>query len=397
MRSEPTVVSLFTGCGGVDLGFEAAGFRVVCAVEKEAWACATLRHNHPKLLVLGPPDYEGRVENLSGEDIFTAAKLHKGDIDVVVGGPPCQPFSQAATQRFLKTDPRFKRRGFADELRGTLLFHFVRLVLELEPRAFLLENVPGIISMDDGVQLELALAELRAAGFSISQPGVLEAADYGVPQFRKRMVLWGSRTIDEPRLPERTHGKCDDLFATGKEAYTTVAHALVDLDPSTANHITRDHKAISLARYKKLRFGERDTLGRADRLDPYRPSKTVIAGGISGGGRSHLHPFVARTLSVRECARLQTFPDSFIFRGSTARQFTQVGNAVPPLLGEHLARQILAQEFGATATQSLRHAIGIENRGSIEELAAVLLKQALAERPDWVYRSHKPRLVHAGT
>lgn len=103
------------------------------------------------------------------------------------------------------------------------------------------------------------------------------------------------------------------------------------------NHVTREHNAGSIARYMRLEYGGRDHLGRVDRLDPALPSKTVIAGGTKGGGRSHLHPYYPRTLSVRECARLQTFPDSYEFLGPVARQFTQVGNAVPPLLAYKLA------------------------------------------------------------
>ena len=115
------------------------------------------------------------------------------------------------------------------------------------------------------------------------------------------------------------------------------------------NHVTREHKAESVIRYIELKYGERDRLGRVDRLDPNLPAKTVIAGGSKGGGRSHLHPLIPRTLSVRESARLQTFPDSFIFCGSPARGFTQVGNAVPPLLALKLARALCTKIYGIKA------------------------------------------------
>jgi len=111
------------------------------------------------------------------------------------------------------------------------------------------------------------------------------------------------------------------------------------------NHVTREHSAGSVLRYMMLNYGERDKLGRVDRLDPNLPSKTVIAGGSSGGGRSHLHPYIPRTLSVRECARIQTFPDDYIFKGPVARQFTQVGNAVPPVLGSQLGTAIFKSFF----------------------------------------------------
>ncbi|MDD4026338.1 MAG: DNA cytosine methyltransferase, partial [Kiritimatiellae bacterium] len=103
------------------------------------------------------------------------------------------------------------------------------------------------------------------------------------------------------------------------------------------NHVTREHNVKSIERYMRLGFGKRDKLGRVDRLDPFRPSKTIIAGGTGGGGRSHLHPYIPRTMSVRECARLQTFPDKHFFTGPVARQFTQVGNAVPPVLAYEIA------------------------------------------------------------
>jgi DNA (cytosine-5)-methyltransferase 1 len=111
------------------------------------------------------------------------------------------------------------------------------------------------------------------------------------------------------------------------------------------NNETRDHKAESILRYMKLDYGQRDQLGRVDRLDPALPSKTVIAGGTKGGGRSHLHPEIPRTLSVRESARLQTFPEDFVFLGPTARQFTQVGNAVPPVLAAQIGISVLNSYF----------------------------------------------------
>jgi DNA (cytosine-5)-methyltransferase 1 len=111
------------------------------------------------------------------------------------------------------------------------------------------------------------------------------------------------------------------------------------------NHETRRHKVGSIARYMALDYGQRDHLGRVDRLTPDKPSKTVIAGGTNGGGRSHLHPEIPRTLSVRECARLQTFPDRYAFVGPTARQFTQVGNAVPPVLAAEVATRLVKAYF----------------------------------------------------
>ena len=137
-------------------------------------------------------------------------------------------------------------------------------------------------------------------------------------------------------------GIIDGSFQFPQKQFSTVSSgkALEKSVEGLANNETREHKAESIERYMKLDYGERDKLGRVDRLNPMLPSKTVIAGGTKGGGRSHLHPYIPRTMSVRECARLQTFPDDFVFTGSPARQFTQVGNAVPPILAYQLAGQI---------------------------------------------------------
>ena len=138
------------------------------------------------------------------------------------------------------------------------------------------------------------------------------------------MGVRGGHSFEYP-APSPRPAVCGAVFGRGLEG--------------ALNHETRKHTAESVIRYARLPYGARDKTGRVDRLDPCRPSKTVIAGGAKGGGRSHLHPF-PRTISVRECARLQTFPDSHTFAGATARQFTQVGNAVPPVLAQKIAMQI---------------------------------------------------------
>lgn len=186
---------------------------------------------------------------------------------------------------------------------------------------------------DTDGRIKQALDSLVADGYSITEPRVLNAANYGVPQNRMRWIVAGTRTNSKIILPEPLNSvtPCGSVFLRPLE--------------NAKNHITREHTAKSIGRYMKLPYGGRDKLGRVDRLDPRLPSKTVIAGGTKGGGRSHLHPFSPRTLSVRECARLQTFPDSYIFTGANARQFTQVGNAVPPLLAYKLAMAIKKSVF----------------------------------------------------
>lgn len=327
------IVSFFTGCGGMDLGFEAVGFEHKAAFEFNEIFCKTLRVNRPKWKVFGPPYHNGDVSKTS-EIIEQLSPVIDAPFEgVFVGGPPCQPFSIAANQRFSKSGDNFKRVGFAHAKNGNLLFNFVELVVHFQPAAFVIENVPGLRDLDGGEQLNEAIEMLEAAGYNVEEPEVWDAADYGVPQFRQRMFVVGSRLPGAFEMPKKR-----DHIGAGS--------VLSELPgPDALNHETRRHKVDSVARYMVLDYGKRDQLGRVDRLTPSRPSKTVIAGGTNGGGRSHLHPEIPRTLSVRECARLQTFPDNYKFIGPTARQFTQVGNAVPPLLAAKLATQIAKAFF----------------------------------------------------
>jgi DNA (cytosine-5)-methyltransferase 1 len=244
------------------------------------------------------------------------------------GGPPCQPFSIAANQRFSKDSDNFKRQGFDDEEKGALLFDYLWHIKRFLPKVFLIENVAGIADCDENGKTQIALDEIANLGYVISAPKVINAAYYGVPQNRMRWIIIGTRvgkTINFP-MPNDYVSTCYSTFGRGTDG--------------VENHQTRAHSSESVGRYMQLEYGARDQLGRVDRLNPCLPSKTVIAGGTKGGGRSHLHPYSPRTISARECARLQTFPDEYVFTGSTARQFTQVGNAVPPLLAYKIAMQI---------------------------------------------------------
>lgn len=328
--NEIPVVSFFSGAGGLDLGFEAAGFRHSLLVEKVPLFCKTLTHNRSGWEVISGDvsNEEEMVEEI--QERIGKSKTFDG---VFIGGPPCQPFSIAANQRFNKNGENFKRIGFAHETNGNLLFDYIALIKHFRPRAFLIENVPGLMDIDDGEQLARAIGELESAGYTIHDPTILRADHYHVPQQRLRLFIIGSRTKKRfvPPQPTAASMVCGNVFD-------------IPLG-NTENHVTREHSAESIARYMLLPYGGRDQKGRVDRLDPTKPSKTVIAGGTKGGGRSHLHPYIPRTLSVRECARLQTFPDDYVFTGPMARQFTQVGNAVPPVLAAQLALAIKKSYF----------------------------------------------------
>ncbi len=326
------VISFFTGCGGMDIGFEAVGFKHVFAFEFNEVFCKTLRLNRPGWKVFGPPSHPGDVSKR--EDIANILSSLSSPFDgVFIGGPPCQPFSIAANQRFSKSGTNFKRVGFRHRKNGNLLFDFANTVIDFMPAAFVIENVTGLCDLDGGKQLSLVIRKLRAAGYAIDEPRIYDASDYGVPQYRRRLFVVGSRVPGYLSAPEK-----QPPIGSGSVLASLPGQKI-------HNHEVRNHKTGSIARYMRLNYGHRDQLGRVDRLDPTRPSKTVIAGGSNGGGRSHLHPEIPRTLSVRECARLQTFPDDYRFVGSTSRQFTQVGNAIPPILAATLATEIAKAYF----------------------------------------------------
>ncbi|RFP54102.1 MAG: DNA (cytosine-5-)-methyltransferase [Limnothrix sp. CACIAM 69d] len=327
------LVSFFTGCGGMDLGLEASGYKHIAAFELNELSCQTLRYNRPQWNVFGPPTHSGDVSKFE-EIAETLEQIVSIPFEgLFAGGPPCQPFSIAANQRFSKSGENFKRIGFSNQVNGNLLFDFLRLIITFRPKSFVIENVTGLRDIDGGIQLKTMIEELRTNGYHVEQPFVLNAANYGVPQYRSRLFVIGSRTANVLKYP------------TPSEEMVGAGSVLNSSCRELANSETREHKAASILRYMRLGYGQRDQLGRVDRLDPLLPSKTVIAGGTKGGGRSHLHPEIPRTLSVRECALLQTFPSDYIFMGASARQFTQVGNAVPPVLAAQIGNSISESYF----------------------------------------------------
>lgn len=333
-RHQIPLVSFFTGCGGIDLGFEIAGFQHIAAFEFNELFCKTLRKNRPSWNVFGPPTASGDVSKVSEVIEALDSLIPKNFEGVFTGGPPCHPFSIAANQRFAKWGDNFKRIGFNHKTSGNLLFDYTDIIKHFRPVCFLIENVPGLRDLDGGKQLLHAVRELEAAGYAVEDPVILNAANYGVPQYRERLFVVGTRKNKSVEFPY------PHTIQYGAGA------VLKRRQGRSENTEIREHRLNSVKRYSRLDYGERDQLGRVDRLAPKSPSKTVIAGGLKGGGRSHLHPEIPRTLSVRECARLQTFPDDYIFLGPMGRQFTQVGNAVPPILAAQFGLSLAKSVFG---------------------------------------------------
>lgn len=320
-----TVVSLFSGGGGLDLGFEAAGFDVAVCVDHDPIACDTLRHNRPKWHVV-----TGDIRDFD-------AKAYRG-ATVVVGGPPCQGFSTAG-----KGDPR--------DPRNFLWKEYFRVVEEVQPLAVVLENVSALTHKRNGDHLTGIMKALEAEGFGFSY-GVLNAADYGAAQNRKRLIVIGVRG-GEASLPEPT-------TAGAPNSVWDVIGDLADHRPDPAlNHVPNRHAAHVVERWGQLGPGESDPNYNRARLDPTKPSATIRAGGGYGPNGDHLagfhppiHPTLPRQLTVREAARIQGFPDDWILCGPKTIQGRQVGNAVPvPLataIAQHVARLLDSSNIDPT-------------------------------------------------
>jgi DNA (cytosine-5)-methyltransferase 1 len=352
-------VSLFTGAGGMDLGFEVAGFSTRCCVEKDEHSCITLRTNRDVGSKTGLHSFlreatviEDDIHNVSGRRILTAASLEKDEVGLVHGGPPCQAFSVFG-----------KRQGLEDD-RGTLLWEFVRIIKELEPKNFVLENVSGLKTYKQALVLNKLCQRLSLNGKYAISVHDYEIADFGIPQFRRRIFIIGSR--DGRGVPSMTpsHGSMESSSLRGiLKSYRTVGEVLEGLgepeEVDIPNHKGRVHSQKIIERYASLKFGQRDPKTRINKLDPKRPSFTIVVGSDAGGGKGHIHPYIPREVTPRESARMQTFPDFWVFSGTSRHPIRQVGNAVPPLFGTlfaaHLRKHLFDDSVNLTYEDALRY------------------------------------------
>ncbi len=326
--SAPVCADLFCGCGGLSTGLLDAGIEVRVGVDSDAPSIATFDLNHS---TRGSTGVERDVRELSGAELLD---LTGAPIQLLVGGPPCQPFSVAG-----------KRRGRADH-RGDLIFEFVRILSETNADAYIFENVPNLASVAKGEILGDLLAAFDEIGYSATMRQLL-AADYGVAQMRKRLFIVGTRERGAvPMPPAATHA----AQANGKLRHITAREVLEDLPDfgdrgveAIANHEPTFHSEEMLAAFAQQAPGTREPKSRHDRLHPDRPSYTLRAGTGNFSPLRPVHYKYDRVLSVRECARVQSFSDDFHWPDEQSRlqQYRQVGNAVPPLLarivGEHVA------------------------------------------------------------
>ncbi|WP_082699123.1 DNA cytosine methyltransferase [Arthrobacter sp. EPSL27] len=308
------VVSLFSGAGGLDLGLLQAGHRVIWANDFDQDSVSTYSANIGKHIVLKS------IEDVPSSDI--------PDSDIVVGGFPCQGFSQANLNRAL------------DDPRNALYRQFVRVLSEKQPKYFIAENVRGLLSLDSGRAFESITKGFEEAGYRVAAK-VLNAADFGVPQNRHRVIFMGTR-VDLPESanlthPEPTHSSLPS--AEGKLPHVTVGEALAAVpDP------IEFPDAVPNQAFSRYKFVERNFTGHRS-TDPNKPSPTILARGNGGGGvNATPHPNGLRRMSIRESAAIQTFPLTFNFVGRLGSAYRQVGNAVPVGLGRALGNAVASAE-----------------------------------------------------
>jgi len=343
-RSGPTVVDLFSGVGGLGLGFTQAGFSVIGAFESDRDAAQTYRLNHP-----GVPVLECDVARLSAADIRTWLG-GETQVDVLVAGPPCQGYSAAGNRT-------------ADDQRNYLFRHVTRLARSLRARVLVIENVPGARRIGDVAFSDRIVASLRRAGYSTaSEPAVLRASDFGVPQRRRRLFFLAGRDF-VPSPPAPTHRRVGRKSRVVQDMTPTVLDALQSLsalgpgegaqrtvtsDGSVVlNHQAMDHSAAVTKKIAKIKPGEGPISYRRLHEDEAR---TLVAGHRA----LPVHPLEHRTITVREAARLQGFEDGFFFCGPRHNQPLQVANAVPPAVAQAVASALLQQIAALDERPSLR-------------------------------------------
>lgn len=358
---KPKVIDLFAGVGGLSLGFENCGFDVVLANEYDSSIAAAYELNHK-----GTQMIVGDITSLDLEKTFGA---YSGKIDVVIGGPPCQGFSQKG-----------QRKTIHDE-RNFLFKYYVKVVELVEPQYFVMENVPNLLTAEGGYFRKEIEELFNSMDYQLKM-GVLNASDYGVPQNRRRAVIIGKRGGEAPALPKPRNITVTIWDAISDLAYLSSGEGTEEQEyrnepqseyqkklraGSTVlhNHVATKHSDLALERLamippnagKEVLPEEHLTKsiysGTWTRMKKDEISVTITTRFDTPSSGKFTHPFLDRAITVREAARIQSFPDSFQFVGNKGSQMKQVGNAVPPLLAGAIAEVILNDlEEGANDEQT---------------------------------------------
>lgn len=337
------VLDLFCGAGGLSYGFESAGFDILVGIDNDAKALETFELNHK-----GSKSICGDITQITFEEHIKPL-LDGKRIDVIIGGPPCQGMSLSGPRKF-------------DDPRNKLYLSYIRLVKEIQPKAFVIENVPGLVGLFGGQIKDSIIEKFTEMGYHIEYR-ILCSADYGVPQSRKRVVFVGTKvgefeypTInpnvvtcsmalsDLPALEDELGEEVSEYAIPPQNYYQQLMrkNSGVVLNHVAASHSDKVKKIIALVpdggNYKNLPDEYRDSRNfhvAWTRFASNKPAPT-----IDTGHRHHFHYKYNRVPTVRECARLQSFPDDFKFLGNKTQQFRQVGNAVPPLMAQAIAEQV---------------------------------------------------------
>ncbi len=335
--SKQVGIELFAGCGGISTGFLDAGLRIAAGFELDARAVEAFNYNHSHR---GSRGIQADLKGASGADLLKAARIKRADF--VVAGPPCQPFSIAGKQ------------GGAADSRSDLLFDCTRIIKEIGPAAFMIENVPNLLTFVDGKLLKSALAPLKRAGY-LMRAEIVVATDYGVAQSRKRLVVLGFRELDSVLFPEATHGAGGAQMRTARDAIGDLPDAGEFGECGVHNHEPTVHSADMIDRFRRLEPGKRERGSFHDRLHPDRPSYTLRAGSGNFSPLRPVHYLYDRVITARESARIQGFGDEFIWPDTIPRlqQYRQIGNAVPPPLAAAFASTMGAQMGWKLCPESL--------------------------------------------
>lgn len=339
------IADLFAGAGGLSYGFrEHGGFRILFANEIDDDAAQTYGYNHP-----GVPVYKCDVAKLSRERIEN--DIGPATFDVVVGGPPCQAYSMAG------------QRNEGDK-RGKLFGQYARMLEELNPTMFLYENVVGLLSMEKGKLLERIQDQFKKLGYTVDFR-TLNAAAFGVPQTRERVIIVGTKRSIQFVWPEHTHAEYPLTMADALSDLPEQPAACYASEPQNEFQKAMRAETESLLYHEPLAYGEkltriiealpeggtikdlpenlRPTSGFGNsyaRLWWDRPSTTITSNLGTPSSARCIHPHANRALTTREGARLQTFPDSYLFFGRRGSKNLQIGNAVPPILAKELAKAV---------------------------------------------------------
>lgn len=355
-------ISLFSGAMGLDLGIEKTGFKIRVCVEKDKWAAQTIRAN------TSIPVIERDINDVHTDEILAAAGIGRQDVTLVIGGPPCQTFSTAG-----------KQKGFAD-FRGNVMLQYLRVVRDILPEFFIMENVRGLQSAKlnsvpaeyaeyepikdvKGSAFHFMVAEFRKLGYSISH-AQLNAANYGVPEKRERIVVIGHRGERVP-IPSPTHSENGEL---GTKKWNTLRNCIGDMEHRTDLHYTELRKRsrpymkilkegqnwrnlpedMAMQAMGKVYFLSGGKTGFLRRLKFDEPLPTLVTSPTMPATLL-CHPTQLRPLSIEEYARIQQFPDSWTFNGRLETIYKQIGNAVHVGLGQAVGQQIMRFINGQTS------------------------------------------------